>query len=437
MARRDAVRTPPNRACLRRSIELFGVIHPVLMTPGGEVIDGAARMEIATELGKPYKVVISDTRAPIDIARWMQEDRLREADERTSAMSAQIVRLASEQTDGVGAWSEAAIAGSLGVSVDHVLHIMRRHLAPSEHDVRDLFPAKRRRSDGSIGDAAVTTVEVEPIVAEPEPVTMPGLHPVYDYIPASTPEQRGTLRASLEKNGQRTPILLDQDGLIVDGRARWEILAEMGVTPETKTITTNPWVAALEANVARFPDVWDRVLILAKLPPRPSATQPNDMRPPTVAEAAQTFRVTTYIAKAMRLVVANGNDEVVQAVRDEVMKLGTALRLIREVPPEQWSARIAAMRATHEVGAPVALPMDAGRSLVSTYRRGRTDRVTVDTAETAIAALEALGMVLDGSEGLDPRITREQAGDLLSRLSTARRPLGRLTTMLKQRKETT
>lgn len=440
MAKRVAPKAPTKEDCLRRSIELFGVIHPVVMTSAGDTVDGRLRAEIASDLDVSYRVVIEDGRTPIKVARQVREIRQQEEDERTSALSAQIVRLASEQVDGVGVWPVDILAASLGVSSEHVLHIMRRHLTPTAADVRDMFPAKRRRSDGSVGDAEVTTVDVAPVVEQVPPPEMPELHDLYEFIPPPDPEQRGRLRASLVKHGQRKPIVLDRGGRLVDGRTRWEILTELGVTPVTEVTDKNPWLTALEANQPRFADTWDRVMILVSLPVRVSPTQPDDMRPPTIPDAAQAFGVTSHVARSMRQVVTKGSPELIQAVRDEAIRIGTAQRMIREVPPEQWGARIAAAYAMHAAGGQVTLPMHPGRTVAPAPRpRGapRGDVVTDAVAEQAIAALEALGMVLDGAGGLDPRITREQAGDLLSRLSTARRPLGRLTTMLKQRKETT
>jgi hypothetical protein len=446
MARTRAAPVPPQtRDCSRESIKMFGVVHPVVMNSSGDVVDGNLRMEVATELGVQYLVDVQDSRIPAKTARTLHQNRLRKSDEHYSTLSGHIVALAGQRDDdGVGIWPQEVIAAALGVSTEHVLDVMRRHLRPGAEDVRDLFPARRRTVDGEVVDAVVTTVEVEPLPA-PAP-TMPPLHEVLQYVPESSPVQLGTLRASLEKDGQRKPILLSPQGQLVDGRARWRLLTEMGITPDVQVVTTNPWEASLKANVDRFDDIWDRLLILAHLPARPSATVPNDMRQPTVEDAAHAFRVTTYSLRAFRMIVANATPELIAAVTDEVIKIGTAIRMMREMPREHWGMQVEAMRREHSRGVDVAMPMRAEPGVVShnnnRTKNARTTKpaprtIAANVVITAIDALDALGMVLDGAEGLDPRITREQAADLLSRLSTSRRPLGRLNTMLKQRKETT
>lgn len=445
MATKVAVERPPGTdECLRRAIVLNGVIHPVVMSPQGDIIEGSRRAEIATDLGVLYKIEIQETRNPV-LARQMIERARREADERYSTFSGQIVQLASQRDDeDVGVWPEEVIAAALGVSVDHVLAIMRRHLTPGPLDVRDMFPARRRRVDGTVGDAAVTTVGVAPVVRKLPAPLRPELHEVLTYIPESNPVEMGELRASLEKHGQKKPILLSRNGLLVDGRARWEILTEMGVTPEVRTVEENPWETALMANVDRFPNMWERLLILANMPARTSPTMIDDQRQPTVAVAANCFRVTNYALRSLRMIVAGGSPNLVKAVTEDVIKIGSALRIMREVPREEWDAQIELMREQHALGVDVALPMKTD-GFVATVRdnRGRTanrgkGRVITDhNVQVVIDALDALGMVMEGSDGLDPRITDGQAAELMSRLSTARRPLGRLNTMLRQRKERT
>jgi hypothetical protein len=447
MARAIAVERPPGTdECLRRSIVLHGVIHPILMSDSGAVVDGVKRMEIANDLGVTYGVEVTQTSSPAAM-RKVRQGQQRLADERYQTMSMQIVNLASElDEDGVGVWPEEVIAAALNVSTEHVLEVMRRHLKPGVEDVRHLFPPLRRRVNGEVGEAAVTTVDVAPL--PPPAPTMPPLHEVLQYIPEATPEQVGKLRRSLEKNGQQKPILLTPQGQLVDGRTRWRLLTEMGITPDVQVLTTNPWEGALTANIERFPDMWDRLLILANLPARTSPTVPNDMRQPTVETAAHAFRVTTYSLRTFRMIVANGTPALISAVTDEIVKIGTAIRMMREMPREGWDVTVEAMRREHAKGIDVALPMRPTEGGVS-HNRNRTvtkaarppkappRTISADVVIKAIDALDALGLVMEGAEGLDPHVSDGEAADLLSRLSTARRPLGRLNTMLKQRKETT
>lgn len=51
---------------------------------------------------------------------------------------------------------------------------------------------------------------------------------LYDLVPRPTKEQRKALKKSIEDEGQKEPIIVDQTGKIMDGNTRYEICEELG-----------------------------------------------------------------------------------------------------------------------------------------------------------------------------------------------------------------
>jgi site-specific DNA-methyltransferase (adenine-specific) len=60
----------------------------------------------------------------------------------------------------------------------------------------------------------------------------------------------GELKADIEANGQREPITLC-DGMILDGRNRYRACVELGIEPETREYSGDPWAFAWSLNGAR------------------------------------------------------------------------------------------------------------------------------------------------------------------------------------------
>src|SRR5260221_3374840 len=61
----------------------------------------------------------------------------------------------------------------------------------------------------------------------------PGAHPAAEKFPKLAPADYAALKESIRRNGQFEPIALDASGQILDGRHRWQICQELGITPRT------------------------------------------------------------------------------------------------------------------------------------------------------------------------------------------------------------
>ena len=57
----------------------------------------------------------------------------------------------------------------------------------------------------------------------------------YDLIPRPTKEQYESLKFSIEEDGQHLPIIVNQNGTIMDGHTRYDICKELGIKPVIET----------------------------------------------------------------------------------------------------------------------------------------------------------------------------------------------------------
>lgn len=430
MEKSAVARPQGTEEALRRSVEAYGVLFPVVMTGSGLVVDGELRLKVAHDLGVECPIrTISRTVRDLKLTSMVEEIRLREEAEKDWRVDSAITRLATERDEnGVGLWPEVVIASALGVSVDHVVAHMRKFLVPKpdREDVRELFPRERRTVDGGVGQAAVTTADMPPPKTE-----RPPLHEVMNYIPELSRDDLELLRKDIKGNGQREPVLVDAQGRLVDGRARWEILAKLGIVPEQKVVVgtgSQVWAASLEANRFRFPTIWERSLLAASLPPRHS---PSDDRVPTALQVAETLRVQHHMVGSLRRIVALGMPELVDAITSDRIRLGSVQKIVRNYPREQWVQRM-----EDEIGSNARVRPQV-RPVMDTRPRSSKGSIGAAHILKIVEQLDALGLVLDTATGLDPGINSTDAAQWLTALAPRRNNLTRLTQMLKQRKEST
>lgn len=262
------------------------------------------------------------------------------------------------------------------------------------------------------------------------------LHPAAKLFPPLRPEQYTALLGDIGANGQRESILMTPDGQLLDGRSRWRACKELGVTPITKVVHGNPWKAALLANKDRASKSV-RGLAVARMPNRLRGDHDYyiEGRVPTRADAAKLIGIGSTIATREAVTtLRSGIPELIAAVEEDLVPLGTAYRAALMNADEQldFVARVRGGESARNAIRPRPAPV----AYRDNRRPGRHSLVTVPAIENITNQLEALGMVIDTApDGLDPGITSEEAGQLMTRLSTANRSLGRLRSLLKERKD--
>ena len=75
-------------------------------------------------------------------------------------------------------------------------------------------------------------------------------HPAADAFPMMDNGRYGELLADVRQNGQLMPITVC-DGMILDGRNRYRACVELGIEPETREYSGDPWAYAWSMNGAR------------------------------------------------------------------------------------------------------------------------------------------------------------------------------------------
>lgn len=77
------------------------------------------------------------------------------------------------------------------------------------------------------------------------------IHPYADMFPMLPDDDLDALAADISVNGQRHPILLTFDGVLVDGRNRLEACKRAGVEPKFRTIDADPVAVIIAENMQR------------------------------------------------------------------------------------------------------------------------------------------------------------------------------------------
>jgi ParB-like chromosome segregation protein Spo0J len=77
------------------------------------------------------------------------------------------------------------------------------------------------------------------------------IHPYADMFPMLPDADLDALAADISSNGQRHPILLTVDGVLVDGRNRLEACKRAGVPPKFRTIDADPVAVIIAENMQR------------------------------------------------------------------------------------------------------------------------------------------------------------------------------------------
>ena len=75
-------------------------------------------------------------------------------------------------------------------------------------------------------------------------------HPAADAFPMMDAARLAELRADIQANGQREPVTIC-DGMILDGRNRYEACVEIGIEPTTRDFVGDPWAFAWSMNGSR------------------------------------------------------------------------------------------------------------------------------------------------------------------------------------------
>jgi ParB-like nuclease domain len=169
-----------------------------------------------------------------------------------------------------------------------------------------------------------------------EPIPFQGeVHPYADRWPMRTADEIENMAASIAANGQRLPIILTPDGVLVDGRNRLRACEVANVEPkfEVRHDLTTPM------SVAEF--VWDVNGDLRRHMPKGALAVMAALKPgPQRALSAHSGLSEGYINKA-RQVIEFCDDDVVQAVIDGHTALNDAYTEAQQIKATVQAEEIA------------------------------------------------------------------------------------------------
>lgn len=297
-------------------------------------------------------------------------------------------------------------------------------------------------------------------------------HPVAEEYPFLEGSDFTELVEDIRANGLRDPITLTPDRLILDGRNRYRACREAAVEPAFETYHGNDLVEFVASRNLFRRHLTDarRAMIAGKLAKnshggyRHGVKSPDELltlRRPTQRAAAEIFQVSLNSVKRARVVHTHGTAALAASVKTGAVPLTTATRVAQQLPAEEqddYVARVQDGADPREIAPPAPTwgadhtsekQEDMNATVTELHpepkipmkqRRRGTGKAGVDAKYRYVQVgalhhiseqLDALGVVLDSAEGLDPKITADEAVRWADDLTTKGRRLKQLLKLLK------
>lgn len=178
-------------------------------------------------------------------------------------------------------------------------------------------------------------------------------HPIADVFPLMGEREVAELAEDIREHGQREPIVLHQDGSILDGRNRYRACRIAGVEPECETYAgDDPVSYVVSLNLKRrHLDESQRAMVAAKIAnlrhggdrsKAPNGALPGIGRetPVTQADAAEMLNVSERSVERAATVQREGAPNIIDAVERGEVAVSAAAKAVRVAPKETqetWS----------------------------------------------------------------------------------------------------
>lgn len=159
-------------------------------------------------------------------------------------------------------------------------------------------------------------------------------HPAADIFPMLDGDEYAAFKADIATHGQRQPICLMPDGVILDGRNRWRACAELGLEPKCETYHGDDpigFVISLNLNRRHLSES-QRAMIAARLAdlPRGRPKENGSIDPFSQAKAAAVLNVSVPSIKRAHQVLISGDDELIDAVDRGDIAVSRAAQIVNE-----------------------------------------------------------------------------------------------------------
>lgn len=156
-------------------------------------------------------------------------------------------------------------------------------------------------------------------------------HPAAELFPIMAPADLDTLAADIKANGQRKPIIL-HDGLILDGRNRYEACRKLGIDAETMDWAGrgDPAAFVISMNLhRRHLSESQRAMVAKRYASRKIGdNQHAQICAPSQDEAAKLLNVSRRSVQLAAVVQDRGTPELAQAVDRGDIPVSTAAKLV-------------------------------------------------------------------------------------------------------------
>jgi ParB-like chromosome segregation protein Spo0J len=160
-----------------------------------------------------------------------------------------------------------------------------------------------------------------------------------------TPEEYGALKQSIKENGQYLPIIVNEEGIVLDGHHRLRACQELVIEPKTEVknfpdkFAEKRFVIAINVNRRQLSDFQKAELGLELLDLEKEEAEARQKAGTSVPNGAKAGKSTEIVAKEVGLstrtferyiaVIKSGSEDLIQAVRDNKRSISSAYETLR------------------------------------------------------------------------------------------------------------
>lgn len=277
-----------------------------------------------------------------------------------------------------------------------------------------------------------------------------GFHDAVYIFPEMTATEFEEFKEDIREHGLKVPIVTTPDGLILDGRHRWNACMQLKIEPSYQVHAGNPWEYVISANLhRRHLTTSQRAMVAGRLADAVRGGQPGNTNAKRIREkkdsfqdrpgrsgvsqdkASQLLRVSHSAITDARKVQSKGVPELVSIVDEGSVPVATAARVAKTMNEEaqrEFVERVKRGDKPRDIlaGPP---PLKDPR-----YKNKGIDKTVLNkkAAEGVSATMAGIQLALNEVVSIDPAITVKEAKYLADQIGKAKTVLTRVQTLLKK-----
>lgn len=266
------------------------------------------------------------------------------------------------------------------------------------------------------------------------------VHPAATLFPLIEGEAFEAFVEDVRANGQQTPVVLDSDGRLLDGRNRVRACQRLGIDVlEVVHQGDDPYAFVVSNNLhRRHLSESQRAMVAAKLANLRQGSNRYKLdlsidrsRRETksgvlISDAAQALNVSTASVSRARIVRDHGTPELTSAVEAGTLTVSKAANIIQLA--DRQPDKVAQLHADHEAGKPLRPPTPSSAPKPSAKRKRH-----LAILESLTTSLAGQCIALQEITVLDQTVTKEEAARLRGDLSEQIKSLNKIKLLLEER----